>query len=88
MTFFVWRFGATRDMASSFTRFLDHTQRRTTVGRIHLDEWSARHRYLYLTTLTIDISALGGNRTGNPSEPAATDLRLRPRGHLDRLVWP
>ena len=37
-------------MASSFTRFLDHTQRRTTVGRTPLDEWSARHRDLYLKT--------------------------------------
>ena len=32
--------------ASSFTRFLDHTQRRTTVGRTPLDEWSARCRDL------------------------------------------
>jgi len=30
--------------------FLDHTQRRTTVGRIPLDKWSARRRDLYLTT--------------------------------------
>jgi len=30
--------------------FLDHTQRRTTVGRTPLDEWSARPRDLYLTT--------------------------------------
>jgi hypothetical protein len=30
--------------------FLDHTQRRSTVGRTPLDEWSARRRYLYLTT--------------------------------------
>ena len=37
-------------MASSFLRFLDHTQRRTTVGRTPLDEWSARRRDLYLTT--------------------------------------
>jgi hypothetical protein len=37
-------------MASSFMRFLDHTQRRTTVGRTPLDEWSARRRDLYLTT--------------------------------------
>ena len=36
--------------ASSFTRFLDHTQRRTTVGRTPLDEWSARRRDLYPTT--------------------------------------
>ena len=33
-----------------FTRFLDHTQRRTTVGRTPLDEWPARRRDLYLTT--------------------------------------
>jgi len=37
-------------MASTFLRFLDHTQRRTTVGRTPLDEWSARRRDLYLTT--------------------------------------
>ena len=39
---------------SSFTRFVDHThthtQRRTTVGRTPLDEWSACYRDLYLTT--------------------------------------
>jgi hypothetical protein len=29
---------------------LDHTQWRTTFGRTPLDEWSARHRDLYLTT--------------------------------------
>jgi hypothetical protein len=32
------------------TRFLDHTQRRATVGRTPLDEWSTRRRDLYLTT--------------------------------------
>ena len=37
-------------MASSFVRFLDHTQRRIRVGRTPLDEWSARRRDLYLTT--------------------------------------
>ena len=36
--------------ASSFTRFLDHTQQHTTVGRTPLDEWSARRRDLCLTT--------------------------------------
>jgi len=46
-------FGATVPQwakASSFSRFLDHTQRYTTVGRTPLDEWSARRRDLYLTT--------------------------------------
>ena len=36
--------------ASSFRRFLDHTQRRTTVGRTPLNEWSARRTDLYLKT--------------------------------------
>ena len=36
-------------MARLFLMFLDHTQRRSTVGRTPLDEWSARRRDLYLT---------------------------------------
>ena len=36
-------------LASSFSRFLDHTQRRATVGRTPLGEWSIRRRDLYLT---------------------------------------
>jgi len=34
----------------SFKRLLNRTQRRTTVCRTPLDEWSARRRDLYLTT--------------------------------------
>jgi len=37
-------------MASSFTRFLHHTQRRNTVGRTPLAGWSVPRRDLYLTT--------------------------------------
>ena len=48
--FFLWHCGPARAMASSFLRFLDHTQRRITVGRTPLDEWSARRTDLYLTT--------------------------------------
>ena len=50
--FCLFVFGATSPQwtrASSFTKFLDHTQRRTTFGRTPLDEWSARCRDLYLT---------------------------------------
>ena len=52
---YMFVFGATPPplqwaMASSFTRFLDHTQRRITVGRTPLEEWSARRRDLYLPT--------------------------------------
>ena len=46
-------FGATAPQwarASSFTRFLYHTQRRTSVGRTPLDEWTARRSHLYLIT--------------------------------------
>jgi hypothetical protein len=45
-----WHCDPTQVMASSFLMFLEHTQRRTTVGRTPLDEWSARRRDLYLTT--------------------------------------
>jgi hypothetical protein len=48
--FLLWRCDPTRVMTSSFLKFLDHTQQRTTVGRIPLDEWSARSRDFYLTT--------------------------------------
>jgi hypothetical protein len=37
-------------MEHLFLMFLDHTQRRSTVGRTPLDERSARRRDLYLTT--------------------------------------
>ena len=36
--FFIWPNRPQWAWASSVTRFLDHTQRRTTVGRTHLDE--------------------------------------------------
>jgi len=77
-------------MASSFTSFLDHTQRRTTVGRTPLGELSALRRDLYLTThvtLTTNIRDPCGIRTLNLSRRAAADLRLRPRGHWDRLYY-
>ena len=45
-----WRCGPTRAMASSFLRFLDHTQRRITLGSTPLDAWSVCHSDLYLTT--------------------------------------
>jgi hypothetical protein len=36
--YFLWLCSPARAMASSFTRFLDHTQRRATVRRTPLDE--------------------------------------------------
>jgi hypothetical protein len=37
-------------MASSFLRFIDHTQHCIIFGKTPLEEWSARRRDLYLTT--------------------------------------
>ena len=42
--FFFFCCGQTPARTSSFMRFLDHTQGRTTVGRTPLDESSARRR--------------------------------------------
>jgi hypothetical protein len=87
----LWRDSPQWARASSFTRFLDHTQRRTTVSRTPLNEWSARRKDLYLTTHNTqqqtDNHAPGGNRTHDLSRRAAVDLRLRPRGHWDRRIY-
>ena len=62
--------------------------RDTTLSRTSLQEGSARGRHLYLTKTQhspeTDIHAAGGSRTLNPSQWAAEDLRLRPRGHRNR----
>jgi hypothetical protein len=47
---FFWRNRPQWATSSSITRFLHHTQRRTTVSRTPLGEWSVRRRDLYLTT--------------------------------------
>ena len=56
---FLFVYGATAPQwarASSFTRFLDHIQRRTTVGRTPLDEWSACRRDLLVLLVALLIS--------------------------------
>ena len=45
-----WRDSPRWARSSSLSRFLDHAQRRTRLGRTPLDDWSARRRDLYLTT--------------------------------------
>jgi hypothetical protein len=83
-----WRDSPQRARASSFTRFLDHAQRRTTVGRTPLDQWSTRRRYLYLTTHNTHNRQTsippGGIRTYDLSRQAAAHLRLRPPDHWNR----
>jgi hypothetical protein len=83
MIYFLWLCSPALAMAS-FTRFLDHTQRRTTVGTTPLDECSYHRRDLYLTTHTTNIHAPVGIRTHDRSGRVAVDLRLRPRDHWDR----
>jgi len=61
--FFSWRYNPHRGLyftalqwalASSLTRFLDHTQRRATVGRTPLNEWSVRiERHWYTNCPTV-----------------------------------
>jgi len=61
----------------------------TTDGRIPLNGASVRRRDLYLTAHNIhnrQTSATGGIRTHNPSKRAATNPRLRPHGHRNRLI--
>jgi hypothetical protein len=65
------------------------TLRHTTVSRTPLDEGSARHRDLHLTTQhpqETNIHAPGGFRTHDPSKRSAADLCLRLCGHWDRRV--
>ena len=90
--FFVWRCDPTRVMASSLLRFLDHTQRRSTVGRTPLDEWSARRRDLYLTThdthnRQISVPPVRFEPTISAGErPAAAHL-LRSWVRIPRGAW-
>ena len=76
--------------ASSFTRFLDHTQRRTTVGRTSSGRViSPTQRPLPDNTQhsqQTDTHGSGGIRTHNISRRAASDPRFRPRGHWDP-IW-
>ena len=77
-------------MERLFLMFLDHTQRRTTVGRTPPDEWSARRRDLYLTThdthnRQISMPPVGFEPTISAGErPAAAHLL---KSWLRRCVW-
>ena len=86
---FLWRCGPTRAMASSVLRFLDHTQRRITVGKTPLYKWSARRRDLYLTTHNThnkqtSMHPVGFEPTISASERPQTARLLRPAHGLGR----
>jgi len=64
-----------------------HTQRPTKFGRIPLDEWSARRRDLYVTTLTTDRHPCP-RLDSNPQSQQANGRRSTPwpRGHSDGYI--
>jgi len=78
--FFFWRNTPLPQWASapSFTNFLDHTQRRTTIGRTPLDEWSARRRDLFLTTHNTNNRHTCPRWDSNPQSQQASGRRPTP----------
>jgi len=83
----LWCCGPTRAMVTSFLRF---PQRRATVGRNPLDEWSVRRTDNTQQSQQKNIHEHDGIRTRNLGRQVAADIRLRPRGYWDRLsfsVW-
>ena len=87
--FFLWRYGPTRAMVSSFLRFLDHTHTYHTRKDSSRPVISSSQRPLPDNTQhsqETDIHVQDGIQTHYLSRRAAADLRLRPSGHWDRLV--
>ena len=82
-------------MEHLFLMFLDHTQRRSTVGRTPLDEWSARRRDLYLTThdthnRQISMPPVGFEPTISAGERPAAARLLRspiPVDYISQDMW-
>ena len=83
--FFQRRCGPTGAMTSSFLRFLDHTQRRITVGRTPPDERSVSRRDLYLTTHNTHNKHLCLRWDSNPRSQQASGRRPTPQ--TTRQVW-
>ena len=73
--FFLWRWDRTAARAFSLLWVLHDTQRCTTVGRIPLDEWSARRRDLYLTT-----HSTANRQTSMPPRTYALDRAVTEAG--------
>ena len=73
-------------MASSFTRFLDHKQRRATVGRTSLDERPARRTDLHLTTHNTQYKHSCPRWDSNPQSQQASGRRITP--HTVRPLGP
>ena len=68
-----------------FTRFLDHTQWRNTVGRTPMNEWSVRRRDLYLTTQQSQQTNIHAPRCAEDFYLSLKIRRLRPG--LNPRTW-
>jgi hypothetical protein len=94
-----WRDSPHWVKASSLSKFLDRTQRRITVGRTPLYEWSARRRDLYLTTHNThnrqtSMPPVGFETTisaGNRPQTYALDRAATGTGKIarsiDKILW-
>ena len=79
-------------MEHLFLMFIDHTQRRSTVGRTPLDEWSARRRDLYLRThdthnRQISMPPVGFEPTISAGERPAAARLLRSWFQIPPGAW-
>jgi hypothetical protein len=79
-------------MEHLFLMFLDHTQRRSTVGRTPLDEWLTRRRDLYLTTpdthnRQISMPPVGLEPTISTGERLATAHLLKSWVRIPPGAW-
>ena len=79
-------------MEHPFFVFLDHTQRRSTVGKTPLDEWSAQRRDLYLTTndtqnRQISMPPVGFEPTISAGERPAAALLLKSWVRIPPGAW-
>jgi hypothetical protein len=79
-----WRDSPQWATASSFTRFLDHTQRSITVGRTPLDDRSVRRQDLYLTIHIILTTDKRPCPRWDSSPQSQQTSNRRPRGHWGR----
>jgi len=99
LSYFLWHNRSTRGLTVSLLRFLLHTQLDTPIhpsppthtqrlGRIPLNEWSARHRDHNLQktqTQEKNSHTLSGIRAHNLNNRAAAAQRFRRHSHRD---WP
>jgi hypothetical protein len=87
----LWRCCQTRNRASSFLRFLDHTERHTTIGNTARYSLSAIRTDIYLSTHNIHNRQTSippsEIETRNPRKWLAADQHLWASGHWDRHVF-